>query len=109
MRYIQRVHAPKRARARVYLRSEACVARIFWTVSRWPLVSNNAAKSSKSGGAPICPPELLKDNLGGAVTNAYTADVEMTVPFDIGEVKVSKLLVHPIKVRLQRWHRARGS
>ena len=50
--------------------------------------------------APVCPPELLKDDLQvGEILNAYAEEVEMTVPFEIGDVRVSKLLVHPIKVR----------
>ena len=70
---------------------------------RTSALEGDAAKSN-IGAAPVCPPELLKDNLGGsrsgsAVVNAYAADVEMDVPFDIGEVRVSNILVHPIKVR----------
>ena len=83
---------------------------LLWTRS----LGHYKASKNKS----VCPPELLKDNLGNGgssvagITNAYVADREMTVPFDIGEVRVSTLLVHPIKVR--RDHRgsacaARGS
>ena len=83
---------------------------LLWTLS----LGHHEASKNK----PVCPPELLKDNLGNGgssvagITNAYVADREMTVPFDIGEVRVSTLLVHPIKVR--RDHRgsacaARGS
>ena len=57
-------------------------------------------QDAPSGDAPACPPELLKDDLQvGEILNAYAEEVEMTVPFEIGDVRVSKLLVHPIKVR----------
>ena len=76
----------------------------LYSLSRRTFALKGDAAKSSIGAAPVCPPELLKDNLGGsrsgsAVVNAYAADVEMDVPFDIGEVRVSNILVHPIKVR----------
>ncbi|KAI0640288.1 MOSC N-terminal beta barrel domain-containing protein [Trametes polyzona] len=45
-----------------------------------------------------CPPELLKDNLAhGPLANSYALDREISVPFDVQDVRVSKILVHPIK------------
>ena len=49
-------------------------------------------------------PELLKDDLslrprsGNGVVNGLTFDREISVPFEVGDVRVSKILVHPIKV-----------
>ncbi|KAI0658302.1 MOSC N-terminal beta barrel domain-containing protein [Cubamyces menziesii] len=50
-----------------------------------------------NGIAPVCPPEQLKDDLKGGVANAYALERELTVPFDVGDVRVSKILMHPIK------------
>lgn len=57
-----------------------------------------------NGRNPACPPELLKDDLslrprsGNGVVNGLTFDREISVPFEVGDVRVSKILVHPIKV-----------
>ena len=94
-----------------------------WTVSAivvsltgilWGLFGRSPARARLSavanGKAVVCPPEQLKDDLatlkdGNGVANAYTLDREISVPFDVGDVRVSKILVHPIKVRQFAVHR----
>ena len=54
-------------------------------------------------GKVACPPELLKDDLArpkstNGVTNGLVFDREISFPFEVGDVRVSKILVHPIKV-----------
>ena len=80
------------------------LAGALWTWSRTSKVklrTGGAAVPSAhaNGRTTVCPPELLKDDLRGGVANAYTFEREITVPFDIGDTRVSKILVHPIKVR----------
>ncbi|TFK80892.1 hypothetical protein K466DRAFT_503094 [Polyporus arcularius HHB13444] len=70
------------------------LAGLLWT---WFRTTSNDKKGGSSSGRPACPPELLKDDLKGAVANAYAFEREITVPFDIGDTRVSKILVHPIK------------
>ena len=50
-----------------------------------------------------CLPELLKDDLAkpksvNGIVNGLAFDREISVPFEVGDVRVSKILVHPIKV-----------
>ncbi|RPD64568.1 hypothetical protein L227DRAFT_560439 [Lentinus tigrinus ALCF2SS1-6] len=71
------------------------LAGALWTWSR--TTSRAKIGAAAVSRAPACPPELLKDDLQGGVANAYTFEREITVPFDIGDTRVSKILVHPIK------------
>lgn len=74
---------------------------LLWSLAR-KYITTGLAASTKVGAnsrAPACPPELLKNDLKNGVANVYTSQRELQVPFDIGEVRISKLLVHPIKVR----------
>ncbi len=71
------------------------LAGLLWT---WFRTTLNDKKGGSPIGRPACPPELLKDDLKGGVANAYAFEREITVPFDIGDTRVSKILVHPIKV-----------
>ncbi|KAH9854380.1 hypothetical protein C2E23DRAFT_818523 [Lenzites betulinus] len=66
------------------------LAGLLWTLSR--------KSAARTRAAPACPPELLKDDFSkGGYANAYALEHELTVPFDVGDVRVSKILVHPIK------------
>ncbi|KAI0829079.1 hypothetical protein BC628DRAFT_1362296 [Trametes gibbosa] len=68
------------------------LAGLLWTLSR-----KSTARTHHSAPA-VCPPELLKNDLSkGGYANAYALEHELTVPFDVGDVRVSKILVHPIK------------
>ncbi|OJT05616.1 hypothetical protein TRAPUB_3539 [Trametes pubescens] len=74
------------------------LAGLLWTLSR-----KSAARTRvlANGTRAVCPPEQLKDDLPqGTVLNAYTLERELTVPFDVEDVRVAKILVHPIKVGL---------
>ncbi|KAI0714592.1 MOSC N-terminal beta barrel domain-containing protein [Earliella scabrosa] len=66
---------------------------VLWSWTR----KYSAATSNGKTGVNGCPPELLKDDLKNGVANGYTIERELSVPFDIGDVRVSKILVHPIK------------
>ncbi|KAH9923163.1 armadillo-type protein [Epithele typhae] len=83
---------------------------LIWTLSLLLLSATGVftfARSSiwfsgapNKASAPTRPVGLRKHNLGQprpGVANAYTMERELTVPFPIGEVRVSSLLVHPIK------------
>ncbi|KAJ8455924.1 hypothetical protein ONZ51_g12296 [Trametes cubensis] len=72
---------------------------LAWSLSR---KSSTRPRTSigTNGIAPVCPPEQLKDDLKGGVANAYALERELTVPFDVGDVRVSKILMHPIKMVL---------
>ncbi|KAI0325427.1 hypothetical protein GY45DRAFT_1330328 [Cubamyces sp. BRFM 1775] len=69
---------------------------LLWSLSR---KSSTRARTSlgPNGSAPVCPPDQLKDDLKGGVANAYAFERQLTVPFDVGDVRVSKILIHPIK------------
>ena len=83
---------------------------LLWSLVRRSLrnklgapVIGNGTRNCKTSQA-VCPPELLKDDLstvprsGNGVVNGFALDREISVPFDVGDVRVSKILVHPIKV-----------
>ena len=85
---------------------------LLWSLVRRSLRAKlGVAATIESGnGKPstkiACPPELLKDDLslhknGHAVVNGFALDREMSVPFYVGDVRVSKILVHPIKVGIR--------
>ncbi|KAI0673983.1 MOSC N-terminal beta barrel domain-containing protein [Trametes maxima] len=78
------------------------LAGLLWSLARR---SRGRAKPPQPGktvgangnGAAVCPPEQLKDDLKGGVVNSYALERELTVPFELGDVRVAKILVHPIK------------
>ncbi|KAI0370101.1 hypothetical protein BV20DRAFT_944722 [Pilatotrama ljubarskyi] len=80
------------------------LAGLLWTVCRKAGARAGAARNVKhipiganGRAAAVCPPEQLKDDLNGGFANAYALEHESTVPFDVGDVRVSKILMHPIK------------
>ncbi|PIL31071.1 hypothetical protein GSI_05767 [Ganoderma sinense ZZ0214-1] len=82
---------------------------LVWSLARRSLRGKlGAIVVVGNGKTPACPPELLKDDQdlsapkggsgsGAGVVNGFALDREMSVPFDVGDVRVSKILVHPIK------------
>ncbi|KAI9067205.1 hypothetical protein FKP32DRAFT_1588842 [Trametes sanguinea] len=72
------------------------LAGLLWSLSR---KAGPQRKFTGPGNGVACPPEQLKDDLRNPkeVANAYAFERELTVPFDVGDVRVSKILVHPIK------------
>ena len=78
---------------------------LVWSLVRRSLRTKLGAEVIGNGKTPghACPPELLKDDFstlksGNGVVNGFAFDREISVPFDVGDVRVSKILVHPIKV-----------
>ncbi|OSD01165.1 hypothetical protein PYCCODRAFT_1413093 [Trametes coccinea BRFM310] len=72
------------------------LAGLLWGLSR---KSRPQRKLTGVRSGVVCPPEQLKDDLQNpkGVANAYAFERELAVPFDVRDVRVSKLLVHPIK------------
>ena len=91
----------------------ASVLLVAFTGFLWGLARRSPRAKPKSGAvavgngtspSPVCPPELLRDDdlakpkSANGVTNGFALDREISVPFEVGDVRVSKILVHPIKV-----------
>ncbi|KAM5538345.1 hypothetical protein V8D89_007947 [Ganoderma adspersum] len=74
----------------------------LWSLVRRSFRTKLGAEVIGNGKTPACLPELLKDDLstprsGNGVVNGFAFAREISVPFDVGDVRVSKILVHPIK------------
>ncbi|KAI8980592.1 hypothetical protein BD414DRAFT_101261 [Trametes punicea] len=77
------------------------VLSLLWLL--WSLIRKSTARARSkpvgvNGGSVVaCPPEQLKDDLKNGIANAYMFERELTVPFNVGDVHVTKIFVHPIK------------
>ncbi|KAI0652725.1 MOSC N-terminal beta barrel domain-containing protein [Trametes meyenii] len=78
------------------------LAGLLWSLARRSSGRASPLQPTKTVGtngssAAACPPEQLKDDLKGGVVNSYALERELTVPFELGDVRVAKILMHPIK------------